>query len=84
MITSILVGQHLSPEAWNQVLDNDQDEEPLVLDIRNKYEWEVGRFNTSQEQELRTFNQFEEYADKLESTVEKKKKILMYCTGGIR
>ena len=38
----------------------------------------------SEKQTLRLFNQFEEYANNIEESVDKERKIMMYCTGGIR
>jgi len=77
------VGKHLSPKQWNQILDQN-DQNTLLLDIRNKYEWEVGHFKGCEDQILEHFNEFDDYANDLAQNVDKDRKILMYCTGGIR
>jgi len=77
------VGKHLSPQQWNQILDQD-DQNTVLLDIRNKYEWEVGHFKNCEDQNLVHFNEFDGYADNLAQNIDKDRKILMYCTGGIR
>ena len=65
------------------MLEN-KDENTVLLDVRNKYEWEIGHFKDSVEPEFRTFNEFLNYAEKISNTINKDKKIMMYCTGGIR
>lgn len=77
-------GVHLSAEEWDAMLDN-KDEDTLVLDVRNDYEWKVGHFEGAALPELATFRQFPEYTAKLkEARDPKKTKVMMYCTGGIR
>jgi predicted sulfurtransferase len=39
------------------MLDKEGDEAPLVLDIRNKYEWDIGHFKGSQRPEFHKFRQ---------------------------
>ncbi len=41
-------------EAWNRKLE-EEEEAPLVLDIRNKYEWDLGHFKGSQRPEFGKF-----------------------------
>ncbi|GAH02303.1 unnamed protein product, partial [marine sediment metagenome] len=72
---------HLNPEEWKQVLD---EEEPIVLDVRNDYEWEVGHFKDAVSPPCKTFREFQDFANKLRENTDPNKKILMYCTGGIR
>ena len=71
---------HLSPEEWQAVLDS--DEEITLLDMRNTYETEVGMFKGAVDPRLANFQQFPEYVEN--SNLSKDKKVLMYCTGGIR
>jgi len=78
-------GEHLSPQQWNQMLDQSkEDPELMVLDARNSYEWEIGHFRGAEKPDCRKFSGFPELADQIADTVDKQKKILMYCTGGIR
>lgn len=76
-------GEHVSPEKWGDMLENEKD--ALVLDVRNSYEWRVGRFKNAEAPPCETFREFEQYAEKLKETHDpKNKKVMMYCTGGIR
>ena len=49
----------LDAEAWNRMLDEgvgeEEEEVPLVLDIRKKYEWDIGHFKGSQQPAFRKF-----------------------------
>jgi UPF0176 protein len=78
------IGEHVSPEEWKRMLE-DRDANTLVLDVRNKYEWKIGRFEGSELPELETFREFPGFAKKLkESRDPKTTSVMMYCTGGIR
>ncbi len=73
-------GTHLNAEAWNQA-----SEEPdvIIVDMRNHYESEVGHFENAITPDAATFR--EELPMVAEMLAEQRdKKILMYCTGGIR
>lgn len=77
-------GEHVDPTQWNQMLAA-KDADTLVLDVRNDYEWEVGRFKGAELPPLETFREFPSYAKELKETRDPKKtKVMMYCTGGIR
>lgn len=71
---------HLSPLEFNKAL-----EEPgtIVVDMRNHYESEVGHFENAICPDVSTFREeLPVVADLLQD--KKDKKILIYCTGGIR
>ncbi len=70
----------LSPREWHEVLSS--EEEVLLLDTRNYYETELGMFKGANDPKLINFQQFGEYIDKQD--IPRDKKVLMYCTGGIR
>ncbi|MCH9634415.1 MAG: hypothetical protein S4CHLAM7_11640 [Chlamydiae bacterium] len=77
-------GTHLNPKEWDEVLEN---EDYFLIDVRNNYEMEVGHFKTAELPPCETFREFSDYTEK--KLLPKKeelenKKILMYCTGGIR
>ncbi|MDE3046363.1 MAG: rhodanese-related sulfurtransferase [Verrucomicrobiota bacterium] len=77
-------GEHVSSEQWKEMLE-ERDEDTVVLDVRNDYEWKVGHFEGSELPPLETFRQFPKYAKELkEKRDPKKTKVMMYCTGGIR
>ncbi|MCH9631350.1 MAG: hypothetical protein S4CHLAM37_13730 [Chlamydiia bacterium] len=77
-------GEHVAPNAWKQMLEA-KDENTILVDVRNQYEWEVGHFDGALLPKLKTFRDFKEYVDELKKTYDTKKtKVMMYCTGGIR
>jgi UPF0176 protein len=77
-------GESVSPDVWNKML-KEKDENTLVLDVRNDYEWKIGHFEGSELPALSTFREFPEYARKLkESRDPSNTCVMMYCTGGIR
>jgi UPF0176 protein len=74
------VGRHLTAKEFNDALEHP---DTIVVDMRNHYESEVGRFEKAICPDADTFK--EELPIVLEKLKDKKdKKILMYCTGGIR
>ena len=76
-------GEHVSPEQWRQMIES--DEEYLLLDVRNNYEWQIGHFEGAELPALEKFRDFPKYADQLAQKRDTKKtKVMMYCTGGIR
>lgn len=73
-------GEHLDPDAWNQLLESD---DVLVIDTRNRYETETGIFEGAIDPGLDVFSEFPEWVRKNLSGMEDRP-IAMYCTGGIR
>ena len=71
---------HLSPEQWHQILS--EEENVLVMDIRNICETEIGMFRGAVDPRLESFSQFPQWVR--DSGIAKEQKVLMYCTGGIR
>jgi len=73
-------GGYVDARLFNQ-LTNDAD--AIVVDMRNHYEYEVGHFEQAVEVPSDTFReQLPMVAEMLKDA--KDKKIIMYCTGGIR
>ncbi len=70
---------HLSPQEWHAALE---EEEVVVIDVRNRYEYDVGRFEGAIPCEIDHFRELPAYLEALEPY--KERKVLMYCTGGIR
>ncbi len=73
-------GKYVNAQAFNELTN---DENTVVVDMRNHYEYEVGRFENAIEIPSDTFRQ------QLPMAIEmlhdsKDKNIIMYCTGGIR
>ena len=73
-------GKYVNAEEMNKLLVND---DTIVIDMRNHYEYEVGHFVNAIEIPSDTFR--EQLPMAAEMMKEKKdKNIIMYCTGGIR
>lgn len=74
------VGNHLHAAEFHETIENEQ---PIILDMRNHYEYEIGHFAGAVNLDVDTFRDalpkaVEEFKD------QKDKKFLLYCTGGIR
>ena len=74
------VGKHLTAEEWNEEM---KKKNTVVVDMRNFYESEVGKFENAICPEAHSFRQeLPMVKDILKGKEEEK--ILLYCTGGIR
>jgi len=73
-------GTHLRAEDFNQLTD---DPDTIIVDMRNHYESEVGRFERAIVPPVDTFREELPYVAELLAD-QKDKNIVMYCTGGIR
>ncbi len=71
---------HLSPAEWKRAIE--EDPSVVVVDVRNRYEAAAGKFEHAIACDIEHFRELPSYLDQLESL--KDRKILMYCTGGIR
>lgn len=73
-------GKYVTAEAFNEL---SKDPETVLVDMRNHYEYEVGHFEGALEIPSDTFReQLPLAADLLKE--KKEKRVIMYCTGGIR
>lgn len=70
---------HLSPQDWHRVLS---EEDVVLIDTRNICETEIGMFKGAIDPRLNSFGEFPEWVRNC--GIPKDKKVLMYCTGGIR
>ena len=66
----------------HQVLEMMEDEDVVFLDVRSNYESGVGRFKNSIALDIDNFRDFPEKLKEIESL--KDKKVITYCTGGIK
>ena len=73
-------GKYVEPENWNEVI---AQPDTLILDIRNRYESNIGGFKNAVSPPISAFREFPEYA---KNTLDpgQHKRIAMFCTGGIR
>src|SRR5690606_5870329 len=72
-------GIHLEPKEFLEMKDR---EDVVILDVRSNYEHNVGRFKNAVTLDIENFREFPEKIKELEKF--KDKKILTYCTGGIK
>lgn len=73
-------GRYLTAHEYNELSDQ---EDTIIVDMRNHYEYEVGHFEHAMEIPSDTFReQLPMAVDMLQD--KKDKNIIMYCTGGIR
>lgn len=73
-------GNHLKPEELQEWFD--KGEEFYIVDMRNDYELEVGKFEGTIFPGLENFRDLKERVKEIENL--KDKKVLTVCTGGIR
>jgi len=75
-----VTGNYLSPKEFYQAM---QDENTVVIDARNDYEYDLGHFRGAVRPDIRNFRELPEWIRDNKDQFEDKK-ILTYCTGGIR
>jgi len=74
-------GKHVNAEEFNQLL---ADPNTVCVDMRNHYESEIGHFKGAVTPDVDTFRESLPIIEEDLSEHKKDKKLLMYCTGGIR
>jgi UPF0176 protein len=72
---------HLSPTEWNAVMKNERDN-ITVIDTRNWYETKIGTFTNAVNPKTDYFTEFPQFMES--QNISKDKKVLIFCTGGIR
>ncbi|WP_207428261.1 rhodanese-related sulfurtransferase [Pedobacter sp. SYSU D00535] len=72
-------GIHLEPKEFLEMKDR---EDVVILDVRSNYEHSLGKFKNAVTLDIENFRDFPEKISELEQY--KDKKILTYCTGGIK
>ncbi|XP_061748104.1 thiosulfate sulfurtransferase/rhodanese-like domain-containing protein 2 [Nerophis ophidion] len=83
-----LAGVHLEPEEFHKEVEalvskGDSCDDTILLDCRNFYESKIGQFTGCLAPDIRKFSYFPDYVDQ-NLELFRDKKVLMYCTGGIR
>lgn len=75
-----LTGAYLDPKEFREAM---LDENTVVIDARNDYEFDLGHFRGAIRPEIRNFRELPQWIrDNKEQFMEKR--VLTYCTGGIR
>lgn len=73
-------GEYLDPKAFKEAL---LDDDTIVLDTRNDYEYDLGHFRGAVRPDIRNFRELPQWViDNKEKFMEKR--VVVYCTGGIR
>lgn len=73
---------HLSPAEWRELIAQD---DVVVLDNRNSFEYRLGRFKNAIDPSVDNFRDFPSYVQAHAAQWKAEgKRVAMYCTGGIR
>lgn len=75
-----LTGNYLKPEEWLEAMN---DPNTVIIDARNDYEYDLGHFRNAVKPEIRNFRQLPNWIRENKEQFQGKK-ILTYCTGGVR
>ncbi|MGY0693640.1 oxygen-dependent tRNA uridine(34) hydroxylase TrhO [Virgibacillus sp. FSP13] len=73
-------GKYLEPNEFYEAM---QDEDTIVLDARNDYEYDLGHFRGAIRPDVETFRELPQWVKENKHLIEGKR-VLTYCTGGIR
>lgn len=80
---NVTTGIHLPPEELRKWFETGEAGKDFhIIDMRNTYEFKVGRFKGSTDAGMRYFRQLKEVTENFEHL--KNKKVLTVCTGGVR
>ena len=69
----------LEPDAWDKLLD----QKPLIIDMRNRFEYLLGTFDNSESLELLNFSDLRRSL-KNNQDLDRNRDVAIFCTGGIR
>ncbi|MDB2363937.1 rhodanese-related sulfurtransferase [Flavobacteriales bacterium] len=75
------IGTHLRAEDFNKIIE---DEDTILVDMRNHYESEIGHFKGAVTPDVDTFRDSLDIIEDDLKEHKSDKKLVMYCTGGIR
>ncbi len=76
-------GTYLSPAEWREAMKGVETGEVVILDGRSDYEWDTGHFAGAIRPDVASFREFPDWIRK-HFIQYKDKRVLTYCTGGIR
>ncbi|MEP3208411.1 MAG: rhodanese-related sulfurtransferase [Maribacter sp.] len=74
-------GIHVGAEQFNELIE---DPDTVLVDMRNHYESEIGHFKNAITPDVDTFRDSLDIIEKDLADHKEDKKLVMYCTGGIR
>ncbi|MTH52059.1 rhodanese-related sulfurtransferase [Bacillus mangrovi] len=75
-----ITGKYFSPKEFFEAM---QQEDTVILDARNDYEYDLGHFQGAIKPDIKAFREIPDWIRENKELLEGKK-ILTYCTGGIR
>ncbi|MBC1284832.1 rhodanese-related sulfurtransferase [Listeria booriae] len=75
-----VTGNYMEPEEFREAL---KDENTVILDARNDYEFDLGHFRGAIRPDITAFRDLPDWVEENRDMFEDKK-IVTYCTGGIR
>lgn len=75
--------KEISPEEFKKILESEKKDEYLILDMRNDYEYRLGHFKNAIPAGTVNFREVPKLIEKYQKEAAGKK-IIWYCTGGIR
>lgn len=75
-----MAGTYVKPEDWNQLIS---DPDVVVIDTRNDYEVAIGSFEGALNPNIKSFRELPDWV-RQQTSFDKKTKVAMFCTGGIR
>jgi UPF0176 protein len=79
-----MAGKYVKPQDWNDLIS---DPDVVVVDVRNDYEVDIGSFKGAVNPKTDSFTQFPQWVQAQSAQnglLRTKKKVAMFCTGGIR
>ena len=76
----IRTGKHLEPDVFKEMYHNDP--EVVLVDMRSNYEHSVGKFKGAITFDMENLRELPDHIKEIEHL--KNKKIITYCTGGIK
>jgi len=74
-------GRHVDAQQFNELIE---DENTILVDMRNHYESEIGHFKNARRPDVDTFRESLPIIEDDLKEHKDDKKLVMYCTGGIR
>ena len=76
-------GKYIDHKKWNALIE---DNNTVLIDTRNSYEYAIGTFKNSINPKTANFKEFPKWVkrQKFSESDKKQKKVAMFCTGGIR
>ena len=75
------IGTHVNASEFNSLIEDDNT---VVVDMRNHYESEIGHFKNAVTPDVDTFRESLDLIEEDLKDHKETKRLVMYCTGGIR